>query len=181
MLLTTLYRIGRRPAYSGLFFGTLSATLLAIALFPNAALVSKVAAAEVALHTKVAALLALVSSLPATFSTTTLVIAISFAVLLAFNVTILTYYLQRRRKGTRGTKRLGATSLGGIVSGVLGLGCAACGSIVLSALVSTFGGVGLLALLPFGGGEFAVVGLGLLVLSSYVLLTHINDPLVCRE
>jgi len=45
--------------------------------------------------------------------------------------------------------------------------------------VTTFGGVGILALLPLGGSEFALVGLGLLLFSSYSLIKHVNDPLLC--
>jgi len=180
MILRTLYRIGRRPAYSGLFFGTFALALIVLALFPNAALVERVLFAEVAPMTKLVTLFVLLGSLPAAFSAMTLLIAISFAALMALNVTVLTFYVRRRRSSQSArTAKIGVTSLGGLVSGVLGIGCAACGSIVLSAVVTTFGGVGILALLPLGGSEFALVGLGLLLFSSYSLIKHVNDPLLC--
>jgi hypothetical protein len=179
-MVVTLRRILKNGKYGAFFLGTLGATFLAIALFPNLTLLISVLGAEVAFATKLMVLLSLIAAMPAGFTPVTLAIATVFALLLSLNLTLLTYYIRRRRKGLGRTGRISAASLGGVVSGVLGIGCAACGSIVLSVIVTTFGGAGLLALLPYGGSELAFLGLGMLIVSSVILVSHINDPLVCR-
>jgi len=72
------------------------------------------------------------------------------------------------------------TSTVGLVLGVLGIGCASCGSLVLASLFSLLGLGGVFAMLPFGGVEFAVIGLIMLVISTYYLLKKIHDPMVCK-
>lgn len=173
----TLYRIGRRPTYSGLFVAVMVMVISVVALLPNAALVTKIFVANVPVLTKVSTVFALYGSLLSNFTLVTLLIALLFSILTALNVTLLTYYIRRRRRG--GSAKVSWTSLGGVASGILGLGCAACGSIVLAAIASMVGGISFLAFLPLHGTEFSLLGLGLLLYSSSMLLQHINDPLVC--
>jgi len=65
--------------------------------------------------------------------------------------------------------RTGGTSAAGVVLGTLGAGCAACGSAVLLGLLSLFGVSTSLLFLPLDGLEFALLALGVLVLSIYWL------------
>lgn len=177
----TLYRIGRRPVYTGLFLLVFAIIISVIALLPNFALLVKIVFAEVVLSTKVLTVLALYGSLQASFTVVTLFIVLLFAFLAALNITLLTYYIRRRRRGGAKGKVTSVATFGGIISGALGLGCAACGSIVLSVVATTLGGVGFLALLPLHGTEFSFLGLGLLLYSTYIILRHINDPLSCEQ
>lgn len=179
MVWRTLYRIGRRPSYSGLFLLCFTLIMSVVAILPNLALAIQITAAAVPLSTKLSALLALYGYLYGSFTTLTLLVAFLFAFLTALNVTVLTYYIRRRR--VRGGSGLNVASVGGFVSGALGLGCAACGSIVLSAVAGMLGGLGFLAFLPLGGTEFSFVGIALLLLSSVTLLRHINDPMLCEQ
>jgi hypothetical protein len=68
----------------------------------------------------------------------------------------------------------------GTVSGALGIGCAACGSIVLTPVVVAFGGVTFLAALPLRGGEFALIGIGLLIISIVMTAQQIEAPKACK-
>ena len=100
------------------------------------------------------------------------------AVLFGINIALLTYYIRRRQEKTGNTKA-SLASLGGIVSAGLGIGCAACGSVVLTSLLGMFGAGSLLLLLPLHGAEFGIVGLILLLVSIRYLIKRIQDPLVC--
>ena len=59
------------------------------------------------------------------------------------------------------------------------MGCAACGSVILTAFLGTIGAGGLLLLLPFHGAEFGIIGLLLLCASIRYLIKKIAEPLVC--
>lgn len=55
----------------------------------------------------------------------------------------------------------------GVLFGTLGAGCAACGSVVLTGLLSFIGATSLLSLLPFDGLSFSGLALVVFVLSIY--------------
>ncbi len=90
---------------------------------------------------------------------------------------MITYFLKRRIKevGQGGV----ATGFLGIASGVLGVGCAACGSFLLTSL-TLVGAGGVLTFLPLGGSEFGIIGVLLLATSVYMTAKQIKNPLVCR-
>jgi len=69
---------------------------------------------------------------------------------------------------------------GGLISGIFGIGCAACGTLVLTPLLALIGAGGIVALLPFGGQEFGVFGVGMLGFSIFVIAKKIQEPLVCK-
>lgn len=71
----------------------------------------------------------------------------------------------------RRARRTGASTLLGVVPGVLAAGCASCGAGVLGAL----GFVGAMAMLPFDGNLLRAGGILLLV----VFLGRAGDPLMC--
>lgn len=91
--------------------------------------------------------------------------------LFGVNSALLAYLISRRRPGT-GTGVV--ASIGGLATGSLGVGCAACGSLVLTTVLS-FGGAGAaLASLPLGGEEFGLIGLALLGWSAILLLKKVQ-------
>jgi len=100
------------------------------------------------------------------------------AVLFGINIALLTFYIRRRQEASLG-KRAQLASIGGIVSASLGIGCAACGSVIITSVLALFGATSLLTLLPFHGQEFGFLGLILLLFSIHYLMKRINDPLVC--
>lgn len=104
---------------------------------------------------------------------------IAIAILFGMNIALLSYYIARARGGVRGVGTTGAAGVGGLVSGIFGIGCAACGTFILTSVLTLFGASGYLAILPLGGEEFGFLGVGLLIYSIYILTKKINDPLVC--
>ena len=102
---------------------------------------------------------------------------IAIAVLIGINISLITYYIrvEKREFNNAGTR----ASLFGIVSGTLGVGCAACGSIILSSIIGTAAGASLIGFLPLKGDEFRIIGIVLLVTSTYFLAKQITKPAVC--
>ena len=102
---------------------------------------------------------------------------VAIAVLFGINVSMVAYFLRRR---VNEVKRAGvATGLLGITSGVVGMGCAACGSFLLTSMLLLVGVSGVLALLPLGGGEFGILGVILLGISLYMTAKKIQNPAIC--
>ena len=74
---------------------------------------------------------------------------------------------------------VGASGIGGLISGFFGIGCAACGTFLLSSILILLGTGGLLAWLPFRGEEFGLLGVGLLLYANHMIVKKIQAPLVC--
>lgn len=103
-----------------------------------------------------------------------LLFAATTSTLAGINAALAIFYVRMSRKST-GSVALGGT--GGILA-LFGAGCAACGSVMLTALSATFG-ADVLALLPFGGAEIGTLSIALFLASILWLSRSINKPLVC--
>ncbi len=103
----------------------------------------------------------------------------AIAVLFGVNISLLVYYVRRVRRGVGGAGSVSAVGAGGFISGIFGIGCAVCGTFLLTSLLALFGATGILVFLPFGGEEFGILGVILLLSSIFLLLRKIRDPLVC--
>ena len=95
-------------------------------------------------------------------------VALPLAALFGLNVALVLHYM---RDQVRINHAAGA-SVAGIVIGLLGVGCAACGSVLLASLL----GVGAVAVLPFHGREFAWLGLAVTAFATFSIAEKIADP-----
>jgi hypothetical protein len=148
-------------------------------LLPNLDALGAVwSSSAVSVSFKLAFLFSLYGSLFSNFTVLSMIYLLLTAVLFGINIAFLTFYIRRRRgKGPNVTAPL--ASLGGLVASMFGIGCAACGSVIITAVLSIFGGAGLLLMLPFHGAEFGLIGLVLLLVSISYLAKRIEDPLTC--
>jgi len=105
-----------------------------------------------------------------------LILLISAAVLAGVNTSLLVFLI-RLRLGVG--KDIGA-SIGGMVVSALGIGCASCGSVLLTAFFGFSAGASMLAAFPLQGAEFTLAGIGLLAASIALLAKKIQNPLVCE-
>jgi hypothetical protein len=122
-----------------------------------------------------------VFSLLGSISTNFTLFSATSIILLAFffgvNSSLFVFYFKRyKRIKTSGGA---ASSTGGLLLGAFGIGCASCGPLIIAPVLSVIGISGLLTFLPFGGEEFLMVGLLLLIYSTYALLKKINEPMTC--
>ena len=171
------------------------ASTLAIAAFifavwlPNFGLIGEVfstSSAPLAAKLKVA--ISLLGGIGTNFSFLSAGYTIAIAALFGINLAMIVYFLKRTRlrQGFGGQARAGlsrqnlAAGVGGIASGALGIGCAACGSFILSTALSSFGAAGALAILPLRGGEFGILSVVLLAFSLILISRKIAAPLTCN-
>lgn len=99
----------------------------------------------------------------------TITLAIVF--LFGINVAMVVHYLRDRFA----LDRAAGTGIAGTIVGMLGVGCASCGSVLVSALF----GSGVVALLPLHGVEFGLFGIAILLVSIYLAAKKISRPETC--
>lgn len=119
---------------------------------------------------KIALPLTLLSSITTNFTPLSGTYTVVIAILAGINMALIVALIRARQMVARGAAAGGI----GIFAGALGVGCAACGSLLLTALAGTTIGTGALALLPLGGSEFGVLGVGLLGYATYLLVRQLN-------
>jgi hypothetical protein len=95
------------------------------------------------------------------------------ALLVGINIAFIAFHVKRRLRAT------GFTSIAGIVLAVLGVGCASCGSVVLSSLIGLTAATSLLSVLPLRGTEFSLIAIGILLVSIVRTSKKIIAPLTC--
>jgi len=127
---------------------------------------------------KISIPLSLFGSITTNFTVISASYTILIAVLFGINISLLIYYIRKQRKIFKGSGVY--ASVGGVISGMFGIGCAACGTFILSAVLGIFGGASAVAFLPFGGEEFGFIGVGLLSYSIVLTSRKIEKPYVCE-
>lgn len=179
MVFQALQKVFRKPAYVLLAL-TVSVSVFVFAVWlPNIRLVASIVSSpDVPFVTKFELPLSLLSSITTNFTLLSASYTIATAVLFGMYVAIMIYFLKRRIKevGQNGI----ATGFLGITSSVLGIGCAACGSFLLTSVLSLVGAGSALAFLPLGGSEFGILGVILLAIALYATAKQIENPLICK-
>lgn len=179
MVLAVLRRVFGNFRYAQLAIVVAFLVLSAAILFPNREVVMQIFSSPAfSFGAKLAFLVSLYGALTTSFSAYSAVFTVSAAVLFGIDIALLVFYVRRRQAGSAGLSAEW-NSLGGLISGVLGVGCAACGSVILTSIFAAFGAGGLLLLLPLHGAEFGLIGILFLLASIFQLAKRINDPLVC--
>lgn len=178
MVRRVLQRVFQNPRYVYL---AVSVTILGIAFatwLPNITLIySVVSSSDVSLISKVLLLLNLIGSLVTNFTLFSATYTVVIAVLFGIYISLLTYLLVHRMQSVRAGGI--ATGFAGIMSGVFGVGCAACGSLILTSIFTFTASSSALSLLPLGGNEFGILGVALLILAIVITARNIEHPLVC--
>lgn len=174
-----MQEVFRNPSYVAL------AGLLTVAAFlfsvwlPNLGLIGEVLRTSSATFgAKIKFIISLIGGITTNFSVLSAGYIVLVSGLFGANVAMIIYYV-RQKRALVGKQEL-AVGAGGIASGILGIGCAACGSFLLSGTLSLAGASGALALLPLKGGEFRILSATLLSASLYLMSRKITEPLVCN-
>lgn len=147
---------------------------------PNLGLIWQITTSStVSLQNKLNLMFSLVGSIQTNFTLFSASYTIAIALLFGINVAMVAYYLNRRKKifEQSGT----VMSFGGLASGIFGIGCAACGTLIITPILALIGAGGLVAALPFAGEEFGMLSVGILGLSVFLTSKKIQDPLVCED
>lgn len=104
--------------------------------------------------------------------TTTIIIAVMFAV----NIVLVVAYFRRIAKLHQ------AAGLGiiGIFMGLTGIGCVACGSVLLSSIFGVVATAGFIGILPLGGQEFSIASIIILGFSIFLTVKKLREPVLCK-
>lgn len=177
---TSFVRVFRSPHSWGLALTAALLVFLLATLASNVMLIWQfVVLSDASLVGKVKLLWYLADSITTNFSLLAASYTIAIALLSGVNIALFAYYVRTRRREEGSGIRSAGVGIGGFISGLLGLGCAACGSALVLPILSVLGASGLFALLPLRGEEFGIIGTALLLFSAILLLRRIADPLVC--
>ena len=179
MVFQALQKVFRRPQYSLLAFVT-SVTVFVFAVwFPNLPLIVRIMGhPDILFSQKFDLPISLLGSIVTNFTLLSASYTIAIAILFGINLSMLVYFLRRR---VAEVKQGGiATGIFGITSGVVGIGCAACGSFLLTSILSLVGASWILSFLPLRGAEFGILGVILLSTSLYTTAKKIQNPVICK-
>ena len=146
------------------------------AWLPNLHLIAKtMTSSTMTLWQKTNLLTGLLGSLQTNFTPLSRLITLTSASLAGVQVSLLVFYLKQT---ARIQQTMGMSTLG-VATSMLGVGCASCGSVVLTSLIGFGSATAVLSFLPFRGQEFGFLGIGILLFAIYLTIKKINDPLVC--
>jgi hypothetical protein len=176
-MLITLLSIIRSPKYS--LPGIFGASFIFIfsVILPNYRLFVSTLREGLLFNLKLIYNLILSSPNSLGFRSLTYIILLSVLFGLTFSVYI--YYFKKRLPNIKLSAKSTSSGTLGFLSGLLGIGCVSCGTVILSGLIGFAGVASFLSFLPFGGEEFAWLGILLLSLSFYLALKKTSDPQVC--
>lgn len=124
---------------------------------------------------KVNVLVSLLGSLQTNFTPVSRALLIISSLLSGLQIALLTYFIRQR---TKIAKTAGMSFIGTGLS-VLGIGCASCGSIVISSLLGLSTTAILVGGLPFKGQEFSVIGIFILLFAIKQTVDKFNKPEIC--
>ncbi len=177
-IIISLMGSGIREVFSnvGYFIFTVifSITILFIILWlPNLTLLASFLALEgVFIVDKILFALSGFLSLETNFTVYSAFIIVLISIFFSVNLAMLAYYF--RKTGSLAVS--GSSNLGGMISGLLGIGCLSCGSVVLSVL----GLSGVVLLMPLRGEEFNLIAIVLLFISLYLTSKRIVEK-TCKS
>lgn len=179
MFFQVLQKVFRKPIYVILALITSVAVFLFVTWLPNVhLLINVLGSSDISLLDKLELPLNLAGSIATNFTLLSASYIIATAILFGINLAMIVYFLKRR---IAEAKQSGITTgFLGIASGVLGMGCATCGSVLLTTGLSLVGASGALKLLPLAGGEFGILGVILLFVSIRLTAKQIQNPVVCK-
>lgn len=146
--------------------------------FPNFGLLAQVySASDAPVPATLGIALTLLGGLGTNFSLLAAGYTVAISVLFGIVTAMVAYAVRQRRMHSA---RQGiAVGSGAAISGLLGLGCAACGSLILSVLAPALGASGALAALPLAGQEFGIASVLLLLASLLLVSKGIAQPMEC--
>lgn len=167
-----------RPSYAALASGIAVLALVVAIWLPNLGLLAQVFAdAQAPMQAKLGFALSLLGGIATSFSLFSAAYTMAIAALLGVNSALMVYLVRRKRLAAAGKNLL--LGSGGVATGLVGIGCAACGSLILGGLFPSLALAGALAALPLQGEELGILSVALLFVSLLFLGRSIAGPAVC--
>lgn len=177
-LMIAFGRVFAFPLYV-LLASTIAITAFLLAVwFPNFGLIVQIFSdSGTPLSARFGIMFSLLGGISTNFSLFSAAYTIAIAVFFGCTTAMIVYLLRQRRLAAAGQNI--AIGSGAMASGVLGIGCAACGSLIAGAILPFLGATGALALLPLNGEEFGILSVVLLLVSLALISKSIAEPVTC--
>lgn len=176
IVIKTLRTIYRSPQYLliALFFASI---VFATAVWlPNLGLIQNiVTSSAISMADKATFLWGSLGAIKTNFTPLAASLTIIISILMGLNIGVMVYYFKRR---VAFQKASGGSVIGLLLS-FIGIGCASCGSVVLSSIIGIGATASFVGFLPFEGQEFSLLSIIILLGTLYITAKKISDPLVC--
>ena len=174
--LVTIVQTLKRPGPFALFFFVSVAVIFIAVWLPNFSFLRHtVTTPDFTAGDRAAILLTSFGALKTNFLPLSRFTIIIVALLTGLNAAMFARYIRTRRALERSA---GVTAFGTFL-GMLGVGCAACGSVIVTSLVGASATAALVGVLPFNGVEFGLLGIVALLYANRELAKKIRAPLAC--
>lgn len=178
-MIRTIKNILLRPAYIAISLGVAFTAFALVIWLPNVALISSVFEnMNISWGDKITFLFTLLGSIATNFTVLSAFGTTTIALLFGVQISLTVYLVRSRLLAIAGKST--TASAAGVGIGLLGIGCSACGSIILTAILPVVGTSSVFALLPFGGAEFSLLGAIIIALSVFFTARYITRPAVCN-
>jgi len=172
-----LKKVFARPAYLSIAV-LVSVAILVLAIWlPNISLIwETVWSPSYEFGQKVAILWSSLGAIMTNFTALSRTFTILLAALTGMNIALFVYYLKSRLR----LEREAGTSLLGMFFGLVGVGCASCGSVILSSIFGLGATASFIGLFPLDGAEFGLLGIIILLWANLSLVKKIQQPATCK-
>jgi len=171
-----MQKVFRRPWYAVLALSAAAGFLTFAIWLPNLSFIaSTITASTFSLPQKLGILVSSLAALNTNFTPLSRTVTVALALLIGVDVALLTFYLRTRFR----LERSAGMSIGGLIAGLLGIGCASCGSLVVATFVGAGATASFLNILPLQGQEFGFLGIAFVLAGIVVTARKIEQPLAC--
>jgi hypothetical protein len=173
----SLLKIIQQPKYLLVAVSVTTIVIVLAAWLPNLHLITKTMTSKtMTIWQKTNLLTSLLGSLQTNFTPLSRTVTVISAGLAGIQISLLIYHV---RQTAQIQQSMGISALG-VFSSLLGVGCASCGSVVLTSLIGLGSTSTVLGLLPLKGQEFGFIGIGILFWAITFTLKKINEPFACK-
>ncbi len=124
---------------------------------------------------KMNAFFASFGALQTNFGSIQKIILVLSAILFGITIASVVYYARRQFKAVRSA----GYSMIGAVIGILGVGCSACGSVIITAVLGTSASLFVAQYFPLKGLEFSIIGLVIMVFALRSILDKVVTGGTC--
>ena len=168
----------KNPFYIVLSFAVFFLVVIFSIWLPNLSFIKHTAVSpDLEANQKYGILLASLGAINTNFTPIGRILLILVSFLFSIDFSLLIYYFQK----TLVVEKSLGTGILGLVTGILGVGCASCGSVILVSVLGLTAASAFLSFLPLRGAEFGLISVAVLFYSIYLISKKISNPLFCKK
>jgi len=172
-----IWKIIRQPRYLALSMFVMLVMMIMFAWLPNWGILSKtILSNKVSWSIKLNLAIGLAGSLFTNIDTFNLVLLTIGGWLTGVQTSLMVAQIGEKMK----MGKVAGLGIVGMIGSLLGVGCSACGSIILTSVFGVSGAAVIFGYLPFKGVELGIVGIGILLLSIGITAKKLSEVGECQ-